>query len=127
MTATKLRRTGTFILAFCAALVIALLVISAFPQTPPPVTSKLTFTLTGGGTATLFRSDSTCSGASAFAQVGSISATGFSDVQPSDGRAHCYYAMLTGNVPTNEIEWTTPLPAIVTVKSAGQDLTAVTQ
>lgn len=134
MNAKQLKRTGTLVLAFCATLILALFILSALQglqahgQTVPPATAKLNLTVIGAGTATLYRADSSCGSATSFAQIGTLSSTGsFTDTQPSDGKAHCYYAVLPVNVPTNEIEWVTPTPATVSAKTLSQDLSAVTQ
>lgn len=123
-----LKRLGTFVLAFFVTLILAIFLVSAFGQTtPPPLTSKLTITVTGAGPANLFRSDSTCDGATSFTQITTLTTTGYTDTQPANGKAHCYYAILPGNVPTNELEWITPTPATVTSKDASQDLTGSVQ
>lgn len=131
MNAKQLRRFGTLVLAFFATLILALFILSVYQahaQTVPPATSKLNITIIGAGTATLYRADTSCGSAQSFAQVGTLSSAGsFTDTQPSDGKAHCYYAVLPVNVPTNEIEWVTPTPATVSVKTLGQELSAVTQ
>lgn len=125
----QLRRFGTLVLAFFFTILIAVLVLTIIhAQTVPPATAKINITLIGAGTATLYRADASCGSAQSFAQVGTLSSAGsFTDTQPSDGKAHCYYAVLPVNVPTNEIEWVTPTPATVSVKTLGQELSAVTQ
>lgn len=95
----------------------------------------VTFTITGAASMTLYKSTAandagkgeSCSGASSFVSIATVTSAGYTDSGLANGETRCYWGLTAGNVPTNELEVVAPTAGTVVVKQGAQDLTALVQ
>jgi hypothetical protein len=89
-----------------------------------PVTHSATLSIVGAGAGDLYRSVSRCDAASGFTKLASVTGGTFTDTPLAEGTTYCYYVLLPGNVPTNELEIVTPTAGTVVTKQPPVNLNA---